>query len=57
MGMREEERTRRGKGLGRGKGVVWKAEVQGTVCEEKIIRKMNFILLKKKRKIKIKVKK
>ena len=32
MGMQEEEGTRRGKGLGRGKRVAWEAEVQGTVC-------------------------
>ena len=31
MGVREEERTGRREGLGRGKRVLWKAEVQGTI--------------------------
>ena len=32
MRVGEEERTGRRKGLGRGNRVVWKAEVQGTIC-------------------------
>ena len=32
MGVREEKGTGRRKGLGRGNRVVWKAEVQRTIC-------------------------
>ena len=32
MGVGEEKRTGRRKGLGRGNRVVWKAEIQGAIC-------------------------